>query len=154
MKNNPYLKPLGISLEENDGRKTLSGTFGENLYLGIGCDNLGECVSPPTSPVEETIYAQIADGTIREIFDGFGVELEKLAHTPAQVCDLAVSHKEKLNFSALILMQARGNFFVVRVGVRDDGSLCAFVYDLASDFVWHTESQRRFVVPQLNTLSD
>ena len=89
MKSNPFVKPISSCLPKNDGTKTLLATFGENLYLGEGCWHLGDYISLSTEPVEESIGELVQDGTSEQVFCGFGVELRKISHTPAQVCDLA-----------------------------------------------------------------
>ena len=87
---NPFVRPPSVRLPESDGKKTLRSTIGKGLYLGEGCEHLGDYISPSAPPVEEFIGELVQTSTSKQIFNGFGFELNKLSHTPAQLCDLAV----------------------------------------------------------------
>ncbi len=156
---NPFLTRVAVAtaiIPATDGTPTLVSTFGDRLYLGPGCEGLGNHRSPQTNQRTVEFPLLTETRTSAEIYGGFkseeGVklELDQLGLTLAQFC------VEKDFFQdgdlALIQVEVEGvlSFFVAYVDVYDDGSLDVSVYELADDDVWVARYQRRVVVPQLD----
>jgi hypothetical protein len=137
-------------LSANNGRTTLIAALGaKNLYLGNGCRDLDYYTSPPTPSVHGVVYTQSVDGVGSDIFQGYESDLETLANTPAQASELVRTLCDGVELSSrtLIVMKARGEFFIGYVSKDKSWPPYVFVFTFANSGVWSTGCERRFVVP-------
>lgn len=159
MLRNPFTKPRTIIIHEIGYSLTLSDTFGEGLYLGDGCEKLGDYKSPPTTQQTLEFIPLTNCGRATEIFTSFKtdkeirVDIEHLAITTTQLCVIrgSLQHGDLLLIKAEI--DGKKVFFVAVVRICPDGSFDLSV-ELANGngVVLSVGNQSRVVVPQLNTL--
>ncbi|MBI2630598.1 hypothetical protein HYW73_00040 [Candidatus Nomurabacteria bacterium] len=103
----------------------------------------GECALD----VEEIMV----DGKYRQIFGGFGRDLDELAMSRSRITAFCRDHRDKLRgggYGTFLLFKRQKFFFVAGVYVDDGGQLNVSVDPLSHDDVWYAEFQLRIVVPQ------
>lgn len=154
MSDNYFLSPVvsrHVTIPATDGKLTLSGTLGPQLFLGPGCEVLRNYISPPTRERELNFHSLIRIGKIAQIFGGFGVQLQQLSCTVAQFC-AGISLFQNGDMLLLkIESEGRMLFFVVRVYVFRDGSIYVNVDKIAlvDRIRLSLKPERCIVTPQL-----
>lgn len=149
-----------ITVKACDGKATLAKAK-EVFPSGIDSDFKNWSLDNSSVATTETVaevYELIESATFTTMFSSFGVELENLCFTQAQIKEFCVSNTKWLRtdgYATLFLFRkdekkaaTPDNFFVARVGLRSDGlrvRVGLFVYD----GVWGAEYRSRVVLPQL-----
>lgn len=114
----------------------------------------------PTKETAVVVHELVRDGTFAQMFGSFGVDLDKLCFTQHQIEVFCEKHPDWLRidgYGTFFLTKKDwknsatiGNLFVARVDVYSDG-LTVNAYRFEYDYMWSADSQRRLVVPQLET---
>ena len=146
-----------VVIGATNGKATIAEA--KNAFPGwIDGDFVNYGTNVPGQPTKKTrveVLEMIKDGTLAQIYDGFGQGLESLCLTQSQIIRFVKDHAKWLRtdgYGTFFLFKKKVNnkeeFFVADVR-RDAGGLGVFVDCLSYDVVWHAEDQHRFVVPQL-----
>ena len=91
----------------------------------------------------------VRDSTFEELFDGFGVALDSLAFTQAQIKQFAEYYRDWLKKGGngtFFLFRVGNEFFVAAVYFFSDGRLGMRVRGLALDRVFRAQKRHRLVV--------
>ena len=138
-----------IELRETDGKETLAeakDVFKAGIY---GATKRGVCKA--TAKVVLAVYEMVKDGTLQQVFGGFGENLKRLCWTESQIVAFCRDHHDLLRkdrYGTFFLFEGEnGGFFVACVFTRDGGRLRLRVLPLEDGDVWGAISQLRFVVP-------
>lgn len=152
---NPYLRSIATgNLQAADGKRTIVGTgkmfpgYFHSNYVDWGTDVPGR----PSPETKFEVFELVKDGEFVQIFEAFGVSLNRLCWEQDQILDFVENHSYKLSqksWATFFLFDASNEFFVARVHRHGDGQLGAYVHRLSNCYVWHAEQRHRFVIPQL-----
>jgi hypothetical protein len=95
------------------------------------------------------IYEMVKDCTFQDMFGGFGVGLDSLALTQAQIKQFAKHRSDWLKKGGngtFFLFKIGNEFFVAAVYFFSDGRLGVRVRDLTLERVFRAQKRRRLVV--------
>lgn len=144
-----------ISISAVDGKETLAGAKDVFAYIDSDFKNYGCDVSgAPSRDTKVQAYEMIKDGTFKELFGGFGENLDRLCLTQSQIKSFVKNHADSLRtdgYGTFFLFKVGEKYFVAYVSRRSDG-WHVHVYPLShfgDDDVWDAERRHRIVVPQL-----
>lgn len=141
---------LAVAL--SDGRKTIAqatDVFGyvDSNFKCSGCDVPG----PPTGATPVRVYEMTRDGTFKELFGDFGVEIDRLAFTQAQILQFVQHHPHWLKRGGngtFFLFKSGGEFFVAAVYLFADGRVGVRLRRFSLERVFRAKKRHRLVVPQ------
>jgi len=136
-----------------DGQETLAGATEAFRYIDSNfkrwnCDM-------PARPTKETpvqVYEMASDSTFQEMFGGFGVALDRLALTQAQVKQFVQRYPDWLKKGGngtFFLFNAGDEFFVAAMYLFWDSRLGARVRHLTLERVFRAKKRHRLVVQSL-----
>jgi hypothetical protein len=139
-----------VMLDPTDGLETLGEATDLFRYIDRNferwnCNVLG----PPTQGTVVQVYEMIRDSTFHELFGGFGVALDSLALTQAQIKQFAKYYPDWLKKGGngtFFLFRIGDEFFVAAVYFFSDGRLGMRVRCLALDRVFRAQKCHRLVI--------
>jgi hypothetical protein len=139
-----------LVLDPTDGRETLAQATGFFRYIDSNfahwnCDIAG----PPTKETPVQVYEMVRDSTLQEMFCGFGVTLDRLALTQAQIKQFAKRYPawlKKGGNGTFFLFEAGSEFFVAALYLFADGRLGARVRRLTLQRVLRAKKLHRLVL--------
>jgi hypothetical protein len=153
---NPYLAKISdgntITIRATDGKKFISAS--KDIFKSVIDSDFNkyelDVPSPQTKEMNVEIFETIKDGTLKNLFRGFGENLDRLVLTQEQVgvfCKEYLDYLRKDRSGTFFLLKGKEEYFVAGVYVYFDG-LAVSVCRLSCDGVWHAGC-RSIVVPQL-----
>ena len=104
---------------------------------------------PPTSETPVQVYEMVRDGTFQEMFGGFGVALDRLALTQAQIKQFVRHYPGWLKQGGngtFFLFKVGNEFFVAAAYLFSDGRLGARVRHLSLERGFRAAKRHRLVV--------
>jgi hypothetical protein len=137
-----------LMLDQMVGSETLGQATDFFRYIDLNferwnCNIVGE----PTQETPVRAYEMARDSTFQEMFGGFGVALDSLALTQAQIKQFAQRYRDWLKKGGngtFFLFRVGTDFFVAAVYFFSDGRLG--VRGLALDRVFRAQKGHRLVV--------
>jgi hypothetical protein len=139
-----------LVLSQTDGQETLAGATDVFRYIDSNFEHWNcDVAGPPTKEVLVQVYEVVRDSTFQEMFGGFGVVLDRLALTQAQIKQFVKRHpgwlKEGGN-GTFFLFNVGDEFFVAAVYLFSDGRLGTRVRRLTLERVFRAAKCHRLVV--------
>ena len=136
-----------------DGQETLAGATKAFRYIDSNFE-LWNCDVPgqPTKETPVQVYEMVSDSTFQEMFGGFGVGLDRLALTQAQVKLFVLRYPGWLKRGGngtFFLFNAGEEFFVAATYLFSDGRLGVRVRRLTLDRVFRAKKHHRLVLKWL-----
>jgi hypothetical protein len=128
-----------LVLDQTDGQETLTAATDVFRYIDSNFKNWGCDV--PGSPTKETpvsVYEMVRDSSFKEMFGGFGIELDSLSLTQVQIKQFVVRYPRWLKKGG------NGTFFLTQVGSE---YFIAAVYMFSDDRLG--VRVRRFTLPRV-----
>ncbi len=100
-----------LVLDQTDGRETLVEATDIFRYIDSNFKNWG-CDVPglPTKETPVRVYEMVTDSSFKEMFSGFGIELDSVSLTQAQIKQFVVRYPQWLKKGG------NGTFFLTQVG--------------------------------------
>jgi hypothetical protein len=139
-----------LLLGPTDGLETLADAKDLFRYIDSNFErwncHTGE---PPTTETPLHVYEMVSNSTFQEMFGSFGVALERLALTQAQIKQFVRRYREWLKRGGngtFFLFKANEEYFVAAVYLFCDGRLGARVRRLTLDRVFRAKKGHRLVV--------
>ena len=110
-----------VLLDPTDGSETLGDAIDVFRYIdrGLTCENC-KLKGPPTPVTAVRIYEMVRDSTLQDLFGGFGLALDSIALTQAQIKQFATYQHDWLKKGG------NGTFFLFRIG--DDFQVAAVYF--------------------------
>ena len=139
-----------LVLDPTDGLETLGEASDVFKYIdsNFRCWRCG-VAGPPTIDTPVRIYEMVKDCTFQGMFGGFGVDLDSLALTQAQIKQFAKHRSDWLKKGGngtFFLFKIGNEFFVAAVYFFSDGRLGVRVRDLTLERVFRAQKRHRLVV--------
>jgi hypothetical protein len=151
---NDRLKLISVNgpliLEPTDGQETLARAtdlfrYIDSNFVQWNCDMVG----PPTEVTPVRVYEMAIDSTLQEIFGGFGVRLDRLALTQAQITQFVRCYPgwlKKDGNGTFFLFKLGQEFFVAAIYLFSDNRLGARVRRLSLDRAFQATKRHRVVL--------
>ncbi len=152
-----YLKLISggweIVIGETDGTGTITGAG--DVFTGYinpaFVNDKTNVRGKPTKKTRAQVFRMVHDGTLAQIFGGFGENLDCLCFEQDQIKLFVRDHASWLcwdNSGTFFLFKVNGEFFVAYV--RRYSRIRVDKYCLSTtDIIWEANNRHRFVVPQL-----
>ena len=141
-------KPLVLG--PTDGQETLARAGDVFRYIDSNFEHWScDVAGPPTKDAPVQVFEMVRDSTFQEMFGGFGVALELLVLTQAQIKQFVRRYFDWLKKGGngtFFLFNSGREFFVVAVYLFSDGRLGARVRRLALERVFRATKRHRLVV--------
>ena len=142
-----------LVLRPIDGQETLAGATEAFRYIDSNFEHWN-CDVPgrPTKETPVQVYEMVGDSTFQEMFGGFGVALDRLALTQAQVKQFVQRYPgwlKKGGNGTFFLFNAGDEFFVAAMYLFSDGRLGARVRRLTLERVFRAKKHHRLVLKSL-----
>jgi hypothetical protein len=139
-----------LMLGQLDGSEMLGQATDVFKYIdrnfeGWNCNMVG----PPTQETPVRVYEMARDSTFQELFGGFGLALDSLALTQAQIKQFARYYGnwlKKGGNGTFFLFRVGNDFFVAAVYFFSDGGLGIRVRGLDLERVFRAQKGHRLVV--------
>jgi hypothetical protein len=139
-----------LVLDQTDGSETLGQATDVFKYIDRNFERWNcNVVGPPIQETPVRVYEMARDSTFQELFGGFGVALDSLALTQAQIKQFAKYYRDWLKKGGngtFFLFRVGNEFFVAAVYFFSDGGLGIRVRGLALDRVFRAQKRHRLVV--------
>jgi hypothetical protein len=139
-----------LMLDPTDGGEVLGEATDVFRYIDHNFERWScNVVGPPTRETAVRVYEMARDGTLRDLFGGFGVALDSLVLTQAQIKQFAKRYREwlKKGGNGTFFLFATGQeFLVAAVYFFSDGHLGLRVRSLALERPFRARKQHRLVV--------
>jgi hypothetical protein len=139
-----------LMLDPTDGSETLGQATDVFRYVERNFERWNcNVVGPPTRETPVRVHEMARDSTFQGLFCGFGVELDSLALTQAQIKQFAERYRDWLKKGGngtFFLFRPCNEFFVAAVYFFSDGRLGVRVRGLALDRVFRAQKRHRLVV--------
>lgn len=133
-----------------DGQETLPRATDAFRYIDSNFEHWSCAVAgPPSKETPVQVYEMARDSTFQEMFDGFGVTLDRLALTQAQIKEFVKRYPDWLKKGGngtFFLFNASDEFFVAVVYLFSDGRLGARVRRLTLERVFRAKKRHRLVL--------
>jgi hypothetical protein len=141
-----------LVLNQTDGQETLARAAAVFRYIDSNFKNWG-CDLPglPTKETLVQVYEMARDSSFREMFGSFGVALDSLVLTQAQIKQFVARYRDWLKKGGngtFFLTKVGNEFFVLAVYFFADGSLGVRIRRLTLDRVLRAEKRHRVVSRQ------
>jgi hypothetical protein len=141
-------KPL--LLNSTDGQETLAGAADLFRYIDSNFEHWNcNMVGPPTQEAAVQVHEIVRDSTFQEMFGSFGVRIDGLALTQAQIKQFAKRYPDWLKKGGngtFFLFKVGDEFFVAAVYFFVNGRLGARVRRLTLERVFRAQKRHRVVV--------
>jgi hypothetical protein len=139
-----------LVLDPTNGQETLARATDVFRYVDSNFEHWNcDLAGPPTGETLVQVYEMVRDSTFQEMFGGFGVALDRLALTQAQIKQFARRYPDWLKKGGngtLFLFKAGGAFFVAAVYFFSDGRLGVRVRSLTLERVFRAMKRHRLVL--------
>ncbi len=139
-----------LMLDQIDGSETLNQATDVFRYIDRNFERWNcNVVGPPTHETPVRIYEMAGDSSFQELFGGFGVALDSLALTQAQIKQFAKYYRgwlKKGGNGTFFPFRVGNEFFVAAVYFFSDGRLGIRVRGLSLDRVFRAQKRHRLVV--------
>ena len=138
-----------LVLSETDGQETLARATDVFRYIDSNFKNWGCDV--PGSPTKETsvkVHELVTDSSFKEMFRGFGIELDSLSLTQAQIKEFVVRYPrwlKKGGNGTFFLTRVGSEFFIAAVYIFSDDRLGVRVRRFSLPRVFRAEKRHRLV---------
>jgi hypothetical protein len=142
-----------LNLDSTDGteviaeaRVTFSGYLDYNFIewkTDVRCE--------PTKATRVQVYEVAKEGTFKQIYEGFGTDLDALCLSQAQIIQFAKRHSKWFHpkkYGTSFLFKVRNEYLVASLYADPSNSLRAGVLSFSHAHVWDAVTRHRFVVPQ------
>jgi hypothetical protein len=151
---NERLRPVSGSkplvLNPTDGQETLAGATDIFRYIDSNferwnCNMLGA----PTKETAVQVYEMVRDSTFQEMFGSFGVAVDRLALTQAQIKQFAKRYPnwlKKDGNGCFFLFEIGNELFVAAVYFFSDGRLGVRVRRFTLERIFRAQKRHRLVV--------
>ena len=139
-----------LTIGPTGGQETLARAADVFRYIDSNFENW-QCnvAGPPTEESFVDVYQMARDSTLQQMFGGFGVPLDRLTLTQAQIKQFVKRYPgwlKKGGNGTFFLFEAGNRFFVAAVYFFSDGRLGVRVRHLALARVFRTQKYHRLVV--------
>jgi hypothetical protein len=138
-----------LVLDQTDGQDTLAGSTDVFRYIDSNFKNWRCDVSgPPTKETPVRVYEMVTDSSFKEMFGGFGIELDSLSLTQAQIRQFVVRYPrwlKKGGNGTFFLTRVRSEFFIAAVYMFSDNRLGVRVRRFTLPRVFRAEKRHRLV---------
>jgi hypothetical protein len=139
-----------LVLDSDDGQETLAQATDVFRYIDsnfklLRCD----VAAPPTKETAVQVYEMLRNSSFQELFGGFGVALDSLALTQAQIKQFAKLYPnwlKKGGNGTFFLFKVGNEFFVAAAYFFSDGRLGVRVRGLTLERVFRAQKRHRLVV--------
>jgi hypothetical protein len=139
-----------LVLDPTDGLETLGQATDVFKYIDSNFHRWRCSVAgPPTTDTPVRIYEMAKDCTFQDMFGGFGVGLDSLALTQAQIKQFAKHRSDWLKKGGngtFFLFKIGNEFFVAAVYFFSDGYLGVRVRKLTLERVFRAQKRHRLVI--------
>jgi hypothetical protein len=138
-----------LVLNQTDGQDTLVGATDVFRYIDSNFKNWGcDLGGSPTTEMPVRVYELAMDSSFSQMFSSFGVTLDSLALTQAQIKQFVSRYPgwlKKGGNGTFFLTEARSEFFVAAVYLFSDGRLGVRIRRLSLARVLRAEKRHRLV---------
>ncbi|SRR6266404_164050 len=139
-----------LLLDPADGQETLCQATDVFRYIDHNFERWNcNVVGAPTKETAVHVYEMIRNSTFQELFGGFGVALDSLALTQAQIKQFAKNYRDWLqeDGNGTFFMFKIGNeFFVAAAYFFSDGQIGMRLRRLTLERVFRAQKHHRLVV--------
>jgi hypothetical protein len=139
-----------LVINATDGHETLARATDVFRYID---SNFGRwncnTVGPPTEETTVQVHEMVSDSTFLEMFNSFGVTIDRLVLTQAQIKQFATRNPDWLKKGGngtFFLFKTGDEFFVAAVYYFSDGRLGVRVRRLTLDRTFRAQKCHRLVV--------
>jgi hypothetical protein len=151
---NDRLRPISGSkplvLNPADGQETLAGATEIFRYIDSNFERWNcNVIGAPTRETAVQVYEMVRDCTFQEMFGSFGVAVDRLALTQAQIKQFAERYPnwlKKGGSGSFFLFRIGNEFFVAAVYFFSDGRLGVRLRRLILERVFRAQKHHRLVV--------
>ena len=151
---NDRLRPISgnepLVLNPTDGQETLAGATDIFRYIDSNFERWNcNVIGAPTRETAVQVYEMVRDCTFQEMFGSFGVAVDRLALTQAQIKQFAKRYPNWLKKSgngSFFLFKIANEFFVAAVYFFSDGRLGVRVRRLTLERIFRAQKRHRLVV--------
>jgi hypothetical protein len=138
-----------LVLNPTDGQETLVGATDVFRYIDSNFKNCGcDVGGPPTTETPVRVYELARDSSFSQMFGSFGLALDSLALTQAQIKQFVSRYPgwlKKGGNGTFFLTKVRSEFFVAAVYLFSDGRLGVRLRRLTLGRVLRAEKRHRLV---------
>jgi hypothetical protein len=153
---NQRLRPISASkplvLNPTDGQETLARAADIFRYIDSNFERWNcNMVGAPTNETAVQVYEMVRDGTFQEMFGSFGVAVDRLALTQAQIKQFAKRYPDWLKKGgngSFFLFEIGNELFVAAVYFFSDGRLGVRVRRLTLERIFRAQKCHRLVVKE------
>jgi hypothetical protein len=139
-----------LMLGPTDGQETLARAADVFRYIDSNFANWNcDVPGPPAKETSVQVYEMVRDSAFQELFGGFGVALDRLALTQAQIKQFVKRYPDWLKKGGngtFFLFNAGDEFFVAAMYLFSDGRLGARVRRLTLERVLRAKKRHRLVL--------
>jgi Berberine and berberine like len=140
-----------LVLDSTDGRETLAHATDLFRYIDSNFEHWNcNLAASPTTAVPVQVYEMLRDSTLQQMFDSFGLALDRLTFTQAQIKQFAKRYTDWLKKGGngtFFLFQVGQEFLVAAVYFFLDGRLGVRVRRLTLERVFRARKGHRLVLP-------
>ena len=139
-----------LVLDPTNGQETLARANDAFRYVDSNFEHWScDLPGPPTEETPVQVYEMVRDSTFQEMFGSFGVPLDRLALTQAQIKQFARRYPDWLKKGGngtFFLFEVGDAFFVAAVYFFSDGRLGVRVRSLTLQRVFRAMKRHRLVL--------
>jgi hypothetical protein len=139
-----------LVLGPTDGQETLAQATSVFRYIDRNFEHWNcNTVGLPTKETAVQVYEMVRDSTFQEMFGGFGIPIDSLALTQAQIKQFAKLYPnwlKKGGNGTFFLFKVENQFFVSAVYFFSDGRIGVRVRGLTLERVFRAQKRHRLVV--------
>jgi hypothetical protein len=139
-----------VVLGPTDGQETLARATDVFRYVDSNFEDWDcDLPGPSTEETPVRVYEMVRDSTFQEMFGGFGVAVDRLVLTQAQIKQFSKRYPDWLKTGGngtFFLFKAGNEFFIAAVYFFSDGRLGARVRRLALERVFRAKKRHRLVL--------
>lgn len=139
-----------LVLAPSRGQETLARATDVFRYVDSNFEHWNcDMTEPPTKATPVQVYEMIRDSTFQEMFGGFGVAVDRLVLTQAQIKQFVQRYPDWLKKGGngtFFLFRAGNEFFVAAVYFFSDGRLGARLRRLTLERVFRAKKRHRLVL--------
>lgn len=141
---------VSLVLGPSRGQETLARATDVFRYVDSNFEHWNcDMTGPPTKETPVQVYEMIRDSTFQQMFGGFGVAVDRLVLTQAQIKRFVQRYPDWLKKGGngtFFLFRAGNEFFVAAVYFFSDGRLGARLRRLTLERVFRAKKRHRLVL--------
>jgi hypothetical protein len=138
-----------LVLHSTDGQETLGQAADVFRYIDCNFERWNcDVAGPPTQETAVQVYEMVSNSNFQEMFGSFGLPLDSLALTQAQIRQFAMLYPDWLKKDGngtFFLFKVVTEFFVAVTYFFSDGRLGVRVRNLALERVFRAQKRHRLV---------